>query len=211
MFRAPVPAAVLLAVTLLWPTVSWAPPDAGPSAACPPGPTDDAFGRALTRAMTLHREGDDAAARRALLDALDEARARAPLEVHHGTVITEPPENLGMYRPAPGSMVFGDTVLLYLEVDNHGFRKRPEGLEVDLWTDVFILYEDGERIGGKERFGEHRFVSRTPHRTTHMVLEMTVSKLPPQPYWAEVVVHDAVSGKVGRTRIPFRVAARPGH
>ena len=171
----------------------------------------DAFMRSVDRALTLHRVGDDDAAQRALYEAVDEARARAPLKVHTGVILDEPPENLGMYKAAPGAMVFGKTILVYLEVDNHGLRKLPDGYGIDLWTDLFILYEDGERIGGKERFGEHKLVSRTPHRTTFMVLEATVSQLPAQPYQVEVVVHDAVSGKQGKLRIPFRVAARPAH
>jgi hypothetical protein len=171
----------------------------------------DAFMKAVERAVTLHKLGDDDAAQRALYEAVDEARARAPLKVHTGVILDEPPETLGIYKPAPGAMVFGKTILVYVEVDNHGFRQKPGGYEVDLWTDLFILYEDGERIGGKERFGEHRLVSRTPQRTTFMVLEATVSQLPAQPYQVEVVVHDAVTGKQGKVRIPFRVAARPAH
>jgi len=192
-----------------------APPDAGlPVNAAPPvdlPKVDDQVTRALARALTMHRMGDAPNALRAMYEALDEERARAPLDVHSGAVLKDPPENLGMYRPAPGSMVFSETVLLYAEVDNHSFRRRPEGFEVDLWTDVWLLYEDGERIGGKEHFGEHRFTASVPHRTTHLVMEVAVGKLPAQPYVAEVVVHDAVSGKVAKTRIPFRVAARPGH
>ena len=186
-------------------------PDAGHAAAAPPSDArEDAFTRSVQAALALHRGGDDATALRSLWEAVDEARARAPLDVHDGVVLAEPPQNLGMYREAKGGMVFGDTLMLYLEVDNHGLRKRPEGFEVDLWTDVFLLYEDGERIGGKERFGEHRLVSRAPYRTTHMVLEVGVGQLPPQPYKALVVVHDAASGKEGRVVIPFRVATRPG-
>lgn len=212
-------------VVMLTARDAWAPPkgkkgaaeraDAGPPISAPlPADTpriDDQVTRALERALTMHRLGDGPNALRAIYDALDEERARSPLEVHNGAVLAEPPENLGMYRPAPGSMVFGDSVLLYAEVENHGFRKRPEGLEVDLWTDVLLLYEDGERIGGKEHFGEHRFIASVPHRTTHLVMEVATGKLPAQPYLAEIVVHDAVSGKVGKVRIPFRVAARPGH
>lgn len=176
-----------------------------------PPPPVDVFTKAVERAVTLYRMNNAAGARRALMDAVDEARARAPLEVHTGVILSEPPENLGMYKPAPGSMVFGHSLLLYAEVDNHGFRKRAEGYEIDLWTDVFLLYEDGERIGGKEHFGEHRMVSRTPHRTTFLLLEVNTSQLPAQPYLIEVVVHDAVSGKTGSLKVPFRVAARPGH
>jgi hypothetical protein len=186
-------------------------PDAGPPA--PPPSADvkeDAFTQSVMGALTLHKRGEDGRALRLLWEAVDEARARAPLDVHDGVVLADYPENLGIYRPAKGGMVFNNTLLLYLEVDNHGLRKRPEGFEVDLWTDVFILYEDGERIGGKEHFGTHKLISTVPYRTTHLVLEVAVSGLPAQPYQALVVVHDAASGKEGKIFIPFRVAAKPG-
>jgi hypothetical protein len=178
-------------------------PDAGP-------PLEDALTRAAARAVVMHRLGDDANALRALMEAVDEARARAPLNVHEGAILKDYPENIGIYEPAPGSMAFGNSIILYVEVDNHGFRRRSEGFELDLWTDVFLCYDDGERIGGKERFGVHRLTSHVPYRSTHMVMEVNVNSLPAQKYQAHVIVHDAVSGKVGETRIPFRVAARPG-
>lgn len=184
---------------------------ATPDAGAPPPEKEDAFTRAVMGALTMHKRADDARALRLLWDAVDEARARAPLEVHDGQVLEDYPQNLGMYRPAKAGMVFTPTLLLYLEVDNHGFRKRAEGFELDLYTDVFIVDGEGERLGGKERFGTHQLISRVPYRTTHMVLEVGIQGLPPGAYQAQVVVHDAVSGKQGRLFIPFRVAAKPGN
>ena len=182
-----------------------APPDAG----LPPE-KEDAFTRAVMGALTMHKRADDARALRLLWDAVDEARARAPLDVHDGQVLEDYPQNLGIYRPAKASMVFTPTLILYLEVDNHGFRKRPEGFELDLYTDVFIQDGDGEKLGGKEKFGTHQLLSRVPYRTTHMVLEVGIQGLPPGQYQAQVTVHDAVSGKVGKLFIPFSVAAKHG-
>lgn len=188
-------------------------PAAKPAAApepLPPPARQDALTEALQTALDLHRNGDTAGALKQVLLAEEEARARLPLVLSNGNVLSDVPENLGMYKPAPGSMVFNQTALFYLEVENFGLRKRPDGLEVDLWTDLWILHDDGERIGGKERFGEHRFTARAPYRRTHMALEAAINGLPPGAYLAQVVVHDAVSGKQGETRIPFRVATRPG-
>lgn len=196
----------LLPVAALVPLLCAAAPDAGPTAAPPPDPVVVL----LERALALEKLGDGTGALKAAWDAVDAARLKAPLEVHTGRVLDDYPQNLGMYREATGGMAFGDVLLLYAEVDNHGLRPVKDGLETELWTDVFILTSDGEKIGGKDHFGEHRFTARTAHRTTHLVLEVAIKALPPDAYQAEVVVHDAVGGKVGRTRIPFRVAAKPG-
>lgn len=196
----PVPAALVLLVMGAKPSV----PPAAPR-------PDDPLTINLQTALDLHKAGDTASAMKRIWQAVDDARARLPLDVHTGLVLEGVPENLGIYRTAHGSMVFDNVVMLYLEVDNHGLRKRPEGYELDMWTDVFILYDDGQRIGGKEHFGRHNLIARVPYRTTHMVLEVNVKSLPAQAYQAQVVVHDAVSGKTGEVFIPFRIAARPRH
>ncbi|MBI5494394.1 MAG: hypothetical protein HY904_05155 [Deltaproteobacteria bacterium] len=184
--------------------VSQSTADAGPAAA------EDAFTRAVLTALTMHKRGDDALALRSLWEAVDDARVRAPLDVHTGLVLDSPPENLGLYREAKAGMVFGETLLLYAEVDNHGLRRTPAGWEMNLWTDLFILDENGKRLGGRERFGEQVLTARAPYRTTHLVLEVGIAGLPPGAYRAQVVVHDDVGAKTGSVVIPFRVAARPG-
>ncbi|MBN2360838.1 MAG: hypothetical protein JXR83_15390 [Deltaproteobacteria bacterium] len=131
------------------------------------------------------------------------ARSAAPLELSTLTVVDGIPEDLGMYRASPGGQVPGETMRLYVEVRNFGVRESGGSYEIALNTDAYFYYEDGEFFAGKKNIGEHRFSATTRHDVTFMVVELQLRGLPPQPYQIELVVTDAISGKVGKARVPF--------
>lgn len=159
----------------------------------------------LTKARTALTLADYAGTVAALERALQRAREQAPMELSRLTVVDEIPEGLGMYRPAPGAVVPGGFLRLYGEVRNFVPRQIDGGYEVQLVTDAYFYYEDGEFIAGSQGIGEHRFSATTRHDVTFMVVELHTTGLPPQPYYVELVVTDKVSGKQARAHTRFVV------
>lgn len=159
----------------------------------------------LGQAELAQRRGDPAATLGHLERALRLARQGAPLDVSQLTVVDTAPEGLGMYRPVPGATVRGGTLLLYAEVRNFGSRATAEGEEVDLGIDAGFYYEDGEHIATTRGIGDHRFVARTHHDVTFVVVELNLQGMPAQPYLVELTLTDRVSGKQGSARTRFVV------
>ncbi|OGQ85897.1 MAG: hypothetical protein A2289_24825 [Deltaproteobacteria bacterium RIFOXYA12_FULL_58_15] len=132
---------------------------------------------------------------------------RAALEVIDGQVLVKPPAGLGIYERAGGGVVRGDEVYLYAQVRNHQVRQLGEGFELHLVTDLIIYDADAENveIARDSGYGESRFVARTPHRDTFVVIALRRKGLPSGAYVVRLVVHDRIGKNRGNIDIPFKI------
>jgi len=175
----------------------------------PPKRPDPKVAKALQAELTKARAALTVANYASTVETLERAlrlaREQSALEVTRLTVVKEIPEGLGMFQPTAGAQVFGGLLRLYAEVRNFVPRQVDGGYEVELVTDAYFYYEDGEFIAGSQGIGEHKFVASTRHEVTFMAVELHTTGLPPQPYHVELVITDKVSGKQARARAPFTV------
>jgi hypothetical protein len=160
---------------------------------------------ALKAAQAATKKKDASSTVKALEDALVLARRDAPLDVRAAVPIHHDHVGLGLYTPAPGDVVEGRRVRLYVEVANFAMSPLADGVaRVQLEVTGEFSYDDTSE--GKLEvvklptvpLGTQSFETRNTSAVTSFGVELKLGdKSPAGTYHVKLVVKDAVSGKTG--------------
>jgi hypothetical protein len=193
-----------------------APPTSAAPSALPPAGAGHDVGAALDEARAALARAVLAptpAAWGVLVDALEQAlqraRAHAPLIVREVVLVRAPHPGLGLYTSA-GDVVDGRAVQLYVEVENAAFAPRADGrrhLALQVAGRFFYEEDDGTRtpLGEKPLGTQELDVWRTTGVHSFGVDIALSAKAPAGRYGMELVVTDTVSGRTATKPLSFRL------
>lgn len=156
----------------------------------------------LKAAQTAWQKRDAVGLVTALEQALEHARAEAPLEVRAVVVINHDHTGLGAYRPSLGDVVEGRRARLYVEVANHAHARSSQSAG-GLWrvqlevSGEFAYQADGELIKlPTVALGTQAYETRTPAGVTSFGVELRLGdKSPAGVYRLTLKVTDAIGNK----------------
>lgn len=163
--------------------------------------------RAFVTPQTAVKAGDQVATIQGLEQALERARAEAPLSVEPFLLVTEPAKYYGGYSPR-GNNVFqrGEPLQFYLEPKNLVVTRAADGTYTPAFdVDLQILMAGGKVLGTQEKFGTFRLRSRSLVHDIFMNLKVTLSGAPAGEYEVRFIVKDANSTKTTTVTQPIRV------
>ena len=142
---------------------------------------------------------------------LDEARAAlselATLQIRN-LAFVKSVDGFGAYEPLTTKRFQpGDQVVLYAEVENFRSESGEDGYRTALATSYQVVDKTGRRVEGGQ-FPEISDTCRSRRRDFHMQYGVALPKrIYPGEYELELIITDQQSGKIGRTSLPFEIAA----
>lgn len=173
-------------------------------------PARDVVAGALRDAQAAWKDRDGARTVRALEAALRGARAVAPLELRQAVVVHAPHTGLGLYTEAPGGVVVGRDLKLYVEVANLAELPTDAGAASALEVEADFSFEDTSPSPpeivplGTRALGVQRVVSRTPVGVTSFGLDVRLGdKSPPGTYRMLLRVKDLNRGGAAERPLTF--------
>jgi hypothetical protein len=159
----------------------------------------------LDRAQAAVKASDHKALVPALEQALEKARADAPLTINPFVLVTQPAKYYGDYAPRGSNVVpRGEALQFYLEPKNLVVTRAADGTYTPAFdVDLQILMTGGKVIGTQEKFGTFRVASRSPVQDIYMNLKVTLTGAPAGEYEVRFVVKDANSKKTATVSHPI--------
>lgn len=166
-----------------------------------------AAGASVNRAQAAAQAEDQPVSVQALEQALEKARAEAPLTITPFLLVTEPAKYYGGYTPR-GNDVFqqGEALQFYLEPKNLVLARAADGTYTPAFdVDLEILMAGGKVLATQEKFGSFRLASRSRLQDIFMNLKVTLTGAPPGEYQIRFTVKDANSKKTATVTQPISV------
>lgn len=155
------------------------------------------IGSLLDRARAAAARSDHGGAIEALEQALEAARAEAPLALNAFGLVERPAKLYGDYTPRRDAVLRrGQPLQFYVEPKNLVYARKPDGTyEVAFAADVRVLGSDGTVLFEQTDFGSWRFASKSRLQDIFMNLKLTLSGAPAGQYKVEFIVRDGNSPK----------------
>ena len=159
----------------------------------------------LARAATADKSGDPAATIKALEEALETARAAAPLTVKPFVVVTKPAKYYGDLAPRADAVFRrGEAQQFYMEPKNLVYPRTATGTyEPAFEVDLRILTAAGKVLVSQDRFGSFRLPTKSAVQDLFLNLKVTLSGAPAGEYNVRFVVRDLNSKKTATVAQPI--------
>lgn len=164
-------------------------------------------GALVARAQAAVKSGDHAATVDALEQALQQARAAAPLTVKPFLLVTRPAKFYGDYTPRANAVFRGGEPLeFYLEPKNLVSSPAADGTYTPAFdVDLHVFMADVKALGTQEKFGSFRLATRSPITDIFMNLKVTLTGAPAGDYQVRFIVTDVNSKKTATVTQPITV------
>jgi len=161
----------------------------------------------LARAAAANKGGDPAATIKALEEALETARAAAPLTVKPFVLVTQPAKFYGDFAPRADAVFRGgEAQQYYMEPKNLVYPRTATGTyEPAFEVDLRILTAAGKELVSQDRFGSFRLPTRSVVQDLYLNLKVTLSGAPPGEYSVRFVVRDLNSKKTATVTQPITI------
>ena len=159
----------------------------------------------LARAAAANKGGDPAATIKALEEALETARAAAPLTVKPFVLVTQPAKFYGDLVPRANAVFSGgEAQQFYLEPKNLVYPRTATGTyEPAFEVDLRILTAAGKVLVSRDRFGSFRLPTKSAVQDLFLNLKVTLSGAPPGEYSVRFIVRDLNSKKMATVTQPI--------
>jgi len=135
----------------------------------------------------------------------DEIWEQVPLMLQNVLLVKGPDNTYGVYEPAEDDVYSeGETIYLYVEPLGYKIIKSEAGYyEFGFSADFQVVTENGEIIGGQEKFVQLPFKSWHPNKEVAITFNYHFSGLPAGKYKIITTVYDANSDKKAAAEIWF--------
>lgn len=159
------------------------------------------------RQQAATQRGGEAPSIEALEQALDKARAEAPLTIEPFLLVTEGAKYYGGYTPRPNNVLqSAEPLQFYMEPKNLVRTRAADGTySLGFDVDLEVLMTTGEVIATQEKFGSFRITSQSRLQDIFMNLKVTLTGAPAGEYQIRFTVKDANSEKIAAVSHPVVV------
>lgn len=148
------------------------------------------------------------------LEALDAAQAQVD-SVWEQTPLTfrkalfaDKIDAFGVYEPKQGAVFSpGEQIVVYAEPVGYGYQSNDDGTySFGFDFDLVVKTEDGQIMGGQEKFARTELKSRVQNKEFLVTLTLSLDGAPAGNYVLEYLAHDIASDETATISLPFTLA-----